>query len=99
MKMFIILALLSGWLVTELKDFMTLGGVSNFLAFGLLKICFIMFLIAIVIGGIVFPEVVAEGLRRIREVRRKEKLEANCLINNTAGSHRKYGPYSRRNSE
>ena len=65
--MFIILALLSGWLATELKDFMTLGGVSNVLAFGLLKICFIMFLIAVVIGGIIFPEVVLEALRRMKE--------------------------------
>ena len=72
MKMFIILALLSGWLVTELKDFMTLGGVSNLLAFGLLKICFIMFLIAVVIGGIIFPEVVLEALRRMKEKIPKE---------------------------
>ena len=71
--MFIILALLSGWLVTELKDFMTLGGVSNLLAFGLLKICFIMFLIAIVIGGIIFPEVVLEALRRMKEKIPKEQ--------------------------
>ena len=71
--MFIILALLSGWLVTELKDFMTLGGVSNLLAFGLLKICFIMFLIAVVIGGIIFPEVVLEALRRMKEKLPKEQ--------------------------
>ena len=70
--MFIILALLSGWLVTELKDFKTLGGVSNLLAFGLLKICFIMFLFAMVIGGIFFPEVVFEALRRMGDRRRKE---------------------------
>ena len=72
MKMFIILALLTGWLVTELKDFMTLGGVSNLLAFGLLKICFIMFLIAVVIGGIMFPEVVLEALRRMKEKKQNE---------------------------
>ena len=72
MKMFIILALLTGWLVTELKDFMTLGGVSNLLAFGLLKICFIMFLIAVVIGGIMFPEVVLEALRRMKEKKPNE---------------------------
>ena len=73
--MLIILALLSGWLVTELKDFMSLGGVSNYLAFGLLKICFIMFLIALVIGGIVFPEVVMEALKRIRDTERLDDGE------------------------
>ena len=67
MRMFIILALLSGWLVTELKDFMNLGGGTNLLAFGLLKICFTLFLIAFVIGGIYFPEIVMEGLRSIKE--------------------------------
>ena len=93
--MFIILALLSGWLVTELKDFMTLGGVSNQLAFGLLKICFIMFLIAVVMGGIVFPEVVFEALRRMGERRRKEIYDEpeNALPN----GHKKLEFFHRRN--
>ena len=61
-----------GWLVTELKDFMTIGGVTNQLAFGLLKICFILFLIAITMGGIVFPEVVMEALSRMRDTKPKK---------------------------
>ncbi len=96
MKMFIILALLAGWLVTELKDFMTLGGVSNLLAFGLLKICFIMFLIAMVIGGIMFPEVVLEALRRMKEKIPNEPCLQPYRFPNS--SHRKENHHRRINS-
>ncbi len=58
LKWFIGLAALVGWLVTELKDFIQLGGVSNFLAFGILKICFILFVIALVLGVILCPRLV-----------------------------------------
>ena len=39
----IILAFLSGWLVTELKDFFSQGGYTNGLGLSLLKIIFISF--------------------------------------------------------
>ena len=94
--MFIILALLSGWLATELKDFMTLGGVSNVLAFGLLKICFIMFLIAVVIGGIIFPEVVLEALRTMKEkIPKEQNIQPFNLPN---GDQRRENNHRRNNS-
>jgi hypothetical protein len=50
MKLLIILAFLSGWLVTELKDIFTNGAYTNLMALALLKIMFISFLLLIV-GG------------------------------------------------
>src|SRR6185437_11264888 len=41
MKLVLILSLLAGWLISELKDFLTNGGIGNILAFSLLKIIFI----------------------------------------------------------
>ena len=76
---------------------MTLGGVSNQLAFGLLKICFIMFLIAVVIGGIVFPEVVFEALRRMKENTKREPYNEDLAI--TIGYHRKEANHRRNNSQ
>jgi hypothetical protein len=43
--MFLGIAMLSGWLVVELKDFFSSGGMGNSLAFTLLKIIFIFTLI------------------------------------------------------
>ena len=43
----VVLSLLAGWLVKELKDFFSFGGISNILAFGLLKMIFITVMILI----------------------------------------------------
>src|SRR5689334_1632639 len=43
MKMLILVAFLSGWLITELKDIFTAGAYSNTIAYALLKIIFISF--------------------------------------------------------
>ena len=48
MRDLVILALLAGWLASELKDFFINGGISNTLAFSLLKIIFIIAIILII---------------------------------------------------
>ena len=42
MKSLVILSLLLGWLIAEIKDFLGNGGMSNNLAYCLLKIIFIL---------------------------------------------------------
>jgi len=67
MRLLITLAILTGWLVTELKDFVNGGGVSNILAFGLLKICFILFSIIILIILISFYDFFVGLVGNIRQ--------------------------------
>jgi len=53
MRVIIVMSMLIGWLVAELKEFFTNGGFSNTLAFNLLRIliiaCLIVFFVAMMI--------------------------------------------------
>ena len=48
MRDLVILAILSGWLITELKDYFINSGISNTLAFSLLMIIFIIAIILVI---------------------------------------------------
>lgn len=61
----VILAVLSGWLVGEMKDFITNGGVSNVVAFSLLKICFILCAIVIMIALIAYYYLIPDTIKRL----------------------------------
>ena|ERR1700733_8155262 len=50
MRLYILIALFSGWLIIELKDFLSNGGINNALAFTLLKIVFII--TAMIVTGV-----------------------------------------------
>ena len=50
MRLYILIALFSGWLIIELKDFLSNGGINNTLAFTLLKIVFIV--TAMIVTGV-----------------------------------------------
>jgi len=76
MKLYLILSLLTGWLVTELKDFLTLGGVTNQLAFSLLKICFLMCIITLISSLLIFPDEMTDILRCFRQ-----QLSTNIPLN------------------
>ena len=65
MKMVICVALLSGYLVTELKEFLILGGASNAIAFSLLKIVICMFLIGLTIRLTLFPEMISTTFKKL----------------------------------
>lgn len=67
MRLLIALAILSGWLVTELKDFISGGGLANILAFSLLKICLILFIIIILIMMITFYDLIVRLVQRINQ--------------------------------
>ncbi len=64
MKDLVILAILSGWLAAELKEFFINGGISNALAFSLLKIIFIIALI-LVVGAITTSYEIFRTVRNI----------------------------------
>src|SRR5690348_7621111 len=64
MKILIILSLLSGWLVTEIKDFILIGGVQNHFAFILLKIIFIATASAICIVMVTGPPLIMQTFER-----------------------------------
>jgi len=49
MRLIITMTLLIGWLVVEIRDFCFNGGLSHFLAFGLLKIILILASIIVII--------------------------------------------------
>ena len=65
MTMIVVLALLSGWLVTELKDFFSNGGVTNTLAFGLLKMIVIVVMILIFSAIIAGSHVIGNMFKQI----------------------------------
>jgi hypothetical protein len=65
MSMFLILAILSGWLIAELKDFFYNGGIANLLAFGLLKILFISILIMGISGILGAAHIIVRIFREI----------------------------------
>ncbi len=54
MRLYILIALFSGWLIIELKDFLSNGGINNMLAFTLLKIVFIV--TAMIITGVLLSQ-------------------------------------------
>lgn len=64
MEILIIMSLLSGWLVTELKDFILIGGIQNSFAFILLKIIFISTCIAICIIMVTAPSIILHGFNK-----------------------------------
>jgi len=66
MRELAILAILGGWLCAELKDFFTQGGLSNSLAFSLLKITFILGMI-LIFGAVVTSHPILATLRRITQ--------------------------------
>jgi hypothetical protein len=49
MKQTIVASILGVWLLFEMKDFFINGGFSNSLAFGLLRICLVMVLLALLL--------------------------------------------------
>ncbi len=60
MKMFFILTLLCGWLIAEIKDFFYNGGIANLLAFGLLKIIFILIFILALTGVLSLSHIIVK---------------------------------------
>jgi ribosomal protein L33 len=61
MKLLILLAMLSGWLFSEIKEFFYNGGLGNLLAFGLLRIVFVLSSIIITVMFIIFPRFIYEA--------------------------------------
>jgi hypothetical protein len=75
MKVIILIAILSGLLVTELKEFVLIGGFAN--TTSLLKILSIMFILSLMIGLMFYPELLTNRLKRYykdREVNRNERF-------------------------
>lgn len=58
-KYFFIIAMLSGWLIVELKDLFSNGAMANPLALGLLRIIFLAFSINMFGGFAFFSKVVS----------------------------------------
>ena len=58
---------MSGWLVVELKDFLSLGGWNNILAFGLLKIGVILTLMAIGVGILLVPQITLKSFDLMKD--------------------------------
>lgn len=80
--MYVVLSMLTGWLVTELKEFLLLGGISNHLAFSLLKICLILFVICVVLGLVASPTLIAEITNRLAHQMREEMTQYQPVRDN-----------------
>jgi len=83
MRLLIVLAILAGWLATEIKEFIIAGGINNTLAFSLLKICFILFMIIILVIMISFYDLVVELIGRINKSYFLSILDRNNFPNET----------------
>ena len=88
MKSFqVILVLLAGWLIIELKDFFTLGGASNQLAFTILRIVFILIMILLNVCLILLPDIFLEHMKSFQLVSYKENgLESKISKSYTPSS-------------
>jgi hypothetical protein len=73
LKWLIALALLSGWLTSEIKDFFFDGGWGNRLAIGLFKISTLFVLIAMVIMVILFPQLLLRNLESLNQKLNQER--------------------------
>jgi len=81
MILLIALAILFGWLVTELKEFISGGGFANILAFSLLKICLILFIIVILIMTITFYDLIVRLVQRIKHQNHHNNIEERQIDN------------------
>jgi hypothetical protein len=59
------LAILVGWLVVELKDILDNDRLKNSLALPILKTSFIFSLISLIIGRLLFPELLTQYLKEM----------------------------------
>jgi hypothetical protein len=73
LKWLIALAVLSGWLTSEIKDFFFDGGWANRLAISLFKISTLFVLIAMVIMVILFPKLLMHNLESLNQKLNSER--------------------------
>lgn len=82
MKIIISTTMLLVWLVFELKDFFSNGGFSHSLAFGLLKIMFIMASIVIVGLIAIWVNLIPTMIKLFSGRRKQNQLEILDLVSN-----------------